>query len=259
MPSQPHHKVMSTIRMHIPSEQLKKFNTALAMYTQGLRKEANRTLVEHARLLARDLVRWTPPPEGKQQGENAVMRDISNAIRPYTTDTITDPVLADRLEKIAKQKDYEAFRAIQKNLPGIKQFTVSRFNREMHSSVRIHGDRMRISDKKRLTLDVKEWKDYVKEVKARVGKLKASWLPMTEKLQVPVPVWVSRHSAYGHKVTTCNIQLGNKPSIFVWNGAAAKGYIRRAAETALQGRVVRMARDLAYKVRYMKRKLGQMA
>lgn len=248
---------MATIKMYIPQDQLKKFNAALMMYTGGLKKEANRTMVQHARLLARDLVKWTPPQGGKSEGERAVERDINNAVALFNHKDTGDKELRKRLKDIETQRDYKALNAIFKNVPYFNNKKAVPFSPELHTSKRIHGNRLRVKESNFLTMDKEELKAYKQYVKDKVGKLKASWMPMLEKLNVSVASWVSRHSAYGNSVTKCNIKLGDSPSIVVWNGSRPISYLKHAADTALAGRAASMARDLAYKIKHMKNKIGQ--
>lgn len=247
---------MSKIVMRIPAEQLKKFNTALLMYNKGFKKEASRTMVEHGRLLVKDLIKWTPPQKGKKEGERAVERDLRNAVTPYSDKSITDPKLSKRMKEIVNRNDIMAGEAIFENIPGMKKWKIVPFSPTLHESVRVHGNRLRVSKSKNImTFELNLWKSYFKTIKERVGRLKASWLPAAEKLSISVADWIQRHTDYGHSVTTCNLVLGESPRMVIWNGSKAGGYLRHAAETALTIRTRNMARDLAYKIKYMRNQL----
>jgi hypothetical protein len=248
---------MPRIKMHIPVEQMKRLNLAMKLHVKGLRSEANKVVMKQGRLLAKDLIKFTPPAR-MSQGKKKVKTEINRAIKPLDFNGISDPVFRKRLKQIEKQRDYTALQAIWKNIPSKQSAKVVPFSPSYHTNVRLRGDILSVpKDLKVYTFDKAEQKAYVKSVQERVGRLKSSWFPLANKLQLPVAQWISRHATYGASVTSVKITVGDKPSIMVWNGAYGQRLLRMAATRALDGRVEAMIAEFKYKVKSKGSNIGR--
>lgn len=138
-----------------------RFRRALANYSQYSRKSGAALLRQQAKFFVRDVVRITPPSQGKlskARGEAAVRGDLSRILR------------ASRRAGAEEAAD-------------------------IHSRLRRRDGRV---DRRYNPIPARNVAAYKKQVLARVGLLASGWNAAAVALGLTMPPWISRHgSGYG--------------------------------------------------------------
>lgn len=241
---------------NISTIELNKLKTMLIAHRTLLKKECNELLVTHGRLLVKDLVKNTAPINlggdirDKKIGEKAAEKDFNKFIKPFSINNKNNAFVK-RFDEIKNKKDYQALNKILSNVPKLSKLTAIPFSQDEYINERTrNGDILDIkTDKNQVTLDISKLKRFKNDLMKQVGKLKASWSPAYEKLRVVVSSWIKRHNSYGYNHSSCEVKLGDDPTITIINGARPTRYLKKAIDFAVQLRVKKMTQDLINKLK----------
>lgn len=181
------------------------FEAGLQRLRQGVRagfiEPQYGTLPVQARLLAERCQDFTPP-RNVGQGKAAVARDITNIFRPLSHITFQDK----GLRKIVRTDDRPAWNKVAPNLRGthnLQGTTAMGFSKDFHKRNRTRRGRAvkaKYGNIGYVTLgpEGKQARDYIGEVKRRVGWARAGWnagvIGFGGSVKTP---WVSKHGSAG--------------------------------------------------------------
>lgn len=213
------------------------------------------TLTVQGRLLAQRCADFTPPRD-IGQGKAAVARDITRIFRPLDHTTFTDR----GLRRIIRADDRAAWNKAALNMRGthnLGQTQAMGFSPAFHKRNRIsrgRGGRAKYGNLGYVTLgpEGRKVRDYIGEVKKRVGWARAGWSAGIIGLGgSPKGAWVARHGSDGGSLVDGRssddpfVQVINETRWARYRGAEG----RRILANAIQAR----ARDMeAYYIRMMK-------
>jgi hypothetical protein len=168
-----------------------RFDRAVARYTEELKIELPRAVKTAARLLAVQLMRFTPP-KSQAQGRAAVKRDIGNAM------WLPDPAATTNkhLQRAILAEDFDVVQAFITNTRGaFKNYHLQHFNPSLHTSRRGRGGRVR-GKPTVMVLERAEYKRYVREVQGHVGATKYAFGAAAQRLgEASIPAWILKHHA----------------------------------------------------------------
>jgi hypothetical protein len=165
---------------------------------QGLINPEYGTLTVQARLLSERCQDLTPP-RSKEQGLNAVQRDITRLFYPLKASQFKNK----RIAKIVREDDRAAWDAVAGRFSSgneLKNTTAISFSPQMHEQWRNRRGRIGSPKKKNLgfvTLgqEARKVADYIKKKKGNVGWAKAGWSMGVISFGGRVREdWVRRHS-----------------------------------------------------------------
>ena len=160
------------------------FQSALKEFRRNSKRAAGVVLREQARGVLRKIIEWTPPggknatgQGAKKRGEAKVERDILKLMEPLAAPRVSANSLraAGMFVDVASNESPASIHKANRSPTG-------RVNRTLRPRIKIKA-----SDLKR----------YIASKKKMVGFLASGWKAAAEKLGVPVPAWVARHSAAG--------------------------------------------------------------
>jgi hypothetical protein len=208
------------------------FDAALRRYVDELGLEFPRVVKAQARLANQDLIRLTAP-RSYAQGRAAVLRDICRAVNVIDLEKIT----SDRLRQYVESRNYEAVTAILFAQPKGKfdGYKLLEFDPQLHESVRDSRGRV-TKNHKIITLDAKEHKAYVRQVRGHVGYMRGGWAPAAHATGANLPAWVSRHTGGNSGAAINNLSDKKHPSITMINSS------RGVSESIGQSRILSMVR-----------------
>jgi hypothetical protein len=257
---------MAQAQFHYKVEGVEEFNVAVNLFITEFKRDALETLTQYSKLLALDFMFVTPPfanPQGgdskadQRIGEAAVERDISNAITPWDR-VFTEDFTNKRMEDYIRRKDYDKLNRAMENFPKLRAWKAEPFDPKFHLDKRLSGNRYRIpKSQKILTADTQKWNRYVKEMKKRVGWVKAGWGKCAAALGGKVPGWIATHIGYSRGVVTVKEAAeGGFPSIEISNEVPYIEDLQHRYEYAIKNRVERMLTDMAKKMNHNAKNKG---
>lgn len=218
-----------------------RFNALIADYVSELGLEAKDVIRTQSRLFLQTAIRLTPP-RTLAQGRKAAARDVRKAVAPISADDFK----SEAIKRLINRQDKAALTAA---LPNIRKgWQLVDFSPELHTGARGRDGKVKRSWH-RATLDVKAWKKYVKEIQARVGRLKAAWVPALRAVGGTAPAWVAKHSAPSGGYNN-NLDASNPSFTAISFGKGVANYARIYRDT-LRARAHAMQRDLARKIRLL--------
>lgn len=225
-----------------------------------------------ARVLAQDLIKWTPPRgkhpgketfrQQKKRGEGTIMRDSLRTFTPL-----------DKLRIVEDPSTGWAGPAIKKAMAAGDMYTVEGILKKLRFTVRgvlsqpslsIH----QAARTRRGTVPKKQgWfvprheqvVAFAKTLFPHVGKAKSGWGEPAGKLGVPTrnwPLWVQQHGRNGHLVD--NTTVANKPKMFLINDRPeTRDYDKtEIVDAAIFVNEAKMKKELLAIEAYMKRKFN---
>lgn len=224
-----------------------RINTLIERYSRSVGKPIAEVIRTQMRLFLQAAVRITPPKTARQ-GKDAIARDLVRAVEPITEDAFE----SESIRKIIRERDKAAFAAVLSNIR--PEWELVDFDQSLHTGARNRRNRV-TRQTRRSTLDVKQWKSYLKEVQSRVGRMKAAWLPALRAVGGTVPGWISRHaSPSGHYQNDLSSSL--VPSFTAVNRAVGIKQHVSIMRAALRGRVRAMTSDMNRRLRESARQSG---
>ena len=220
-----------------------KFDAALKEFRRNGKRAAEVVLREQARGVLRKIIDWTPPggknatgQGAKKRGEAKVERDILKLMQPHVP-----PKAPVNILRAAGMFVEEASNASPAAIHKANRSPTGRVNRKLNPRIKIKA-----SDLKR----------YIASKKKMVGFLASGWKAAATKLGVPVPAWVSRHSAPGEgKIKSTSVAIEVVATNKVKGSPALD--IERRVQSALDSQAAAMVRRLEnFAVREAARKAG---
>ncbi len=220
-----------------------KFDAALKEFRRNGKRAAEVVLREQARGVLRKIIDWTPPggknatgQGAKKRGEAKVERDILKLMQPYVP-----PKAPVNILRAAGMFVEEASNASPAAIHKANRSPTGRVNRKLNPRIKIKA-----SDLKR----------YIASKKKMVGFLASGWKAAATKLGVPVPAWVSRHSAPGEGKIKSNAVAIEVVATNKVKGSPALD-IERRVQSAIDSQAAAMVRRLeSFAVREAARKAG---
>lgn len=245
----------------INATEMAKLNALLIKQASISKKSAQEILKQQAKLLVKDLVKYTYPEANSEAAETPkkrmeikVGKEIKKSMHGYATKGIRDPEFKERIDKLVNAKDKDSLQQIFEHIPKFNQYRVVDFSPDYHQGDRLSSGTGVLNvknNKYRITLDNPDLKGYKTRIKNFAGKLKASWLLAANVVGIKLPMWISRHSAYA---TTVGKVVYNdneeNPNIKIYNSANPTSYIISVVNRCLQYRARAMYRDLEHKLKY---------
>lgn len=227
------------------------FNRALLAWINRHPGRIKTVLRGEMRSLLRLVMRFTPPAR-KKQGEDALERDINNAVRPLRLkDFRGSHSWARNMRRAIRDQDMEVAQILmRRSSPKHSGLTVVPFSPELHLNAR--GIRNRVRKPTGFaTLDEQDFDAYVDEMLPRVGNAKGGWAKGLLALGGTVADWVRRHEYAGEfedrlESSNPSITVANKSS---WGkgerSGRSNGNADRVVRNALRSRGETLAKKLA--------------
>jgi hypothetical protein len=163
---------------------------------------------------------------------------------PFADDQIRNPELRKRWSEIIGDDNWTYSNAELQGILrdfGWKKVVVKEFAPSLHTSQR--DNRGRVTNFKNVfVLEKKKLNAYIKSIQARVGYMRAGWVPAYKSLGGIVKEWIARHTRPNGFVVS-NL-TGEKPSIVIGNTTPGISQVRRIVESALRTRSVSMRRKI---------------
>lgn len=224
-----------------------KANALIERYSRELGLPIADVIKTQMRLFLQAAMRITPPKTQKQ-GRDAVARDLKRAVSPITADDFE----SESIKRIIRAKDKAAFAGALSSIR--PNWELVDFDPALHTHARDRRNRVR-KQQKRATLDVRAWKDYLKVLQGRVGRMKAAWLPALRAVGGNAPGWISKHeSPSGHYDNNLNSPF--TPSFTATNSAKGIRNHKQIIGAALRARVRAMTSDLRRRLKEAAQKSG---
>ena len=194
------------------------------------------------------------PPGTRQQGENALVRDIYRAVKPLKAEGFRDVKVRKRVNVAVRDSDIPALQELIRSgvfgsamvtatvLPAGNEFTAHQNSRRSRGRVTTKHPGYAVPGDAYL-------KAYVKEAKATVGNGKGGWVPSLFALGGTCNDWISRHARAG----TCvdNLRVGQEPlnfSMINRSKWAEGGDEDRIIDTVMKDRAEAIQKDIAYRL-----------
>lgn len=142
------------------------------------------------------------PPNNRQQGEGALVRDIHRSVFPLRADGFRDVKVRKRVSVAVRAEDVVGLQAMVtagvfgaqrinvRVLPAGNEYTAHQQSRSSRGRVRLKTPRFAVPGNAYL-------KKYIKEAKRAVGQAKGGWAASLEALGGRAPYWVARHQRAG--------------------------------------------------------------
>jgi hypothetical protein len=224
----------STVKVDLTNLESRVRELRRALLANGENGDAGKILADESRLLLKQCIKFTPP-RNRQQGQVAVRRDFGRAVHTWYYGDIKNK----RIQELAIIGNYEAVNAILKNAGknsgGMFPRRAVPFSNDLHTKQRDRRGRIQ-TDKRIATFQMSAWTARLKQLVARVGRMKSGWVKGYSKLGGNVPAWISRHST-GHPYSRAFVDLsGRTPNILVGNGSAGIGVIQHLVTGAVKAR-----------------------
>jgi hypothetical protein len=160
-----------------------KFNDAFRRFMASSKRAAGVALKEQAKGVLRKIIDWTPPggknaqgSAAKKRGEVKVESDILKLMQPYKR-----PADANILRAAGMMVEEAS----------------SQSPASIHKLNRTRTGRVRRKISPRIKIKASDLGRYIASKKKMVGFLASGWKEAATKLGLPVPAWISRHSAPG--------------------------------------------------------------
>jgi hypothetical protein len=226
---------------------ISKANALIERYHRELGIPIADVIKTQMRLFLQAAMRITPPRTQKQ-GRDAVARDLKRAVQPISADDFQ----SEAIKRVIRKRDKEAFAAL---LPKIRpNWQEVDFDPALHTKARDRRNRVRKSQKL-ATLDARAWKDYLKVIQSRVGRMKAAWLPALRAVGGTAPAWIGKHeNPSGHYEN--NTASPFNPSFTATNSARGIRNHKQILNAALRARVRAMTSDLKRRLREAGQRAG---
>jgi hypothetical protein len=224
-----------------------------AMIGKGM--DAVNLLRDEAKLLTRTIVNFVPPPRAagnpRQIGEHAVEVSLKNLISEATPNLIDEvgskigphDITTAWLTETDKQRLNLQWANLDPNGTRLP---------ELHKSYRDARTGRTASEKPvngvwkaRIIVPLGARAPYIAKVKARVGRMKATWALIGSKLGDSFPQWISRHFGSASQYSVADITHLNdveKPYIIFGSRAPGNNRLRPAIRDALRFRIRAMAK-----------------
>lgn len=199
------------------------------------------------------LVMTFTPPKTKAQGEKALARDIRRSVIPIRPKEFAgDHPFNVAMRKAIRKKDYDTAEFLLRHtMDKAKDVQVVPFSKDLHRDAR--GTRFRVRRwSRKMTLDFREWDEYGRYMKPRVGNAKGGWALGLEQLGGTVAGWVKRHAYAGSFIDALKnpveqyIQSNNSST---WgkgaNSGRSNGNTGRVIRNALRSRASVIAGKIA--------------
>ena len=186
--------------------------------------EANELVRGEARMVARDLIRLTPPfgtsRRSYLQGLRATTNDFTKAVRPLREAAWKN----EGIKRAIRNQDVSTLRTIFSRSASLKGKSVEHFNKQLHRGAQ--NNRYRILNgraHKVITPNFPQWHQRLKELQSRVGWMKGAWAVSFLLLGGrSVPSWIRKHtSANREAVTDLRGLLSDAPTVVI--GTRNKG------------------------------------
>lgn len=176
---------------------------AMNQLVANLNANGRELLKEEMRLLLRDILQFTPPtrsPKGddvkqtaRQRGQTAIENDMRRVATPLFWKEIEIPELAEAVYR----RDLPRIQAIIKNIPTFRNKTVFASVADIQAEhLRRRNSYGRVRGRSNAVALGNDWAKYTRTLKSRVGWTRAGWWKAAQALGVPLPKWVTRHTAY---------------------------------------------------------------
>jgi hypothetical protein len=224
-----------------------------AMVGKGM--DASNIVRDEARLLARTIASFTPPPKGnaKKVGEDAIEKDLKSLIAEASYELIDEIGSKFGTRNIQNayitKKDGTQVELNWENL----DYTGSGLD-DLHKKYRNQDGRVPRLHKSRANV----WKSrvvvpegvrapFIKKIQQRVGRAKAAWAFTAYKLGGSVPGWISRHfGSLGSTSISSTEGLSDtiKPSVLFGSRAPGVRKMQSQIQAAVRVRTKAIARKV---------------
>jgi hypothetical protein len=221
----------------------------------GHGQDAINLLRDESKLLSRTITNFVPPPRAagnpRQVGEHAVEVSLKNLISEAT------PNLIDEVGSKFGVRDITTAWVTEQNKEHLNlqwanlDPTGSRLP-ELHKAFRDRRTGRTPMEKplkgiwkSRVVVPLGTRAPYLKQVKARVGRMKATWALIGSKLGDTFPQWISRHFGSVAQYAVADISHLNdseKPYVIFGSRAPGNSRLRPAIRDALRFRIRAMAK-----------------
>lgn len=237
---------MNTLRLDAS-----RFNAVLTRFKRELGQDFPATIKEEARRFLGLVIQFTPPKTGAQ-GNRAVKRDINRALALIEPRQYKNR----ELQRIIRERDYAAWDSVMQRSKFFKGkragWELVRFDEGYHTRARNRRGRVTRTQKK-WTLDAFQLKGYVRRVQARVGRMKAGWLPAFDTVGgTGAPPLVTKHRGTRPPGYVIDGLRESSPSLTIANAAkgitADEDTVRRVRD-ALRIRAKNMEKNLRRQIR----------
>ena len=218
-----------------------KANQQMIKLVRAVGVEAKDLVRGEARMIARDLIRITPPygtsRKSYMQGLRAVTGDFIKAVRPMKPENWSNK----GIKRAIENNDTTALNKIFQNSDKLKDKRVARFHKDLHRRAQNNRHRIyRSKANKTFTTDRAAWRHRLKELQGRVGWMKSRWAVAFFALGGKrTASWIKKHTTSAQYALVDQSRLiGDVPTVTIGNlnrGARAQvGYnvervMRRAA------------------------------
>jgi hypothetical protein len=197
-------------------------------------------------------------PKNRKQGEKKLTADIRKAIRVDRGAGWKESVnkaLAKRIHLLVRRKNLVALNKIYENA-GAKRIFVP-FSPDRHKSRRIITSKGVIINRpnpREVTLDQQPYNAYLKQVSARVGRLKAGWLPawlatLGAGGQRMLAGWITRHQGQARGTVADRLTDPKRPWVSATNNAPGAARFAPSVKKTLQIRARAMINDFKHQLR----------
>lgn len=243
-------------------------NTTLQRYRDELGKDMNKVLVQASKNLAENLMLETGPllnnqasnaPAARVAGEKAVERDIRKSIVSYKV-AFKEEFKNKTLRRYVRQQDYTKLNEAFEKIPNFKGWTARTMSPEWHTlrvpRGSIYKNRANIREANNVTLQDKEWKDYLNKVKARVGYMKAGWGVSVKALGGRVNNWIARHLGYA-KGFFKKDETGEHITIQMNNYTPSVKQFNHRYNYTLKKMIEKLNKDIEFQLDYLAKKFGK--
>jgi hypothetical protein len=211
-----------------------------ALLSAGRDSEAANVIADESRLFLRDVMRFTPP-KTKQQGEDAIARDLNQiftGVDQMLLDTIgsqhgLNDVLAWFTTSEGKKQEVN-WNKIDPSGSGMEAFHLANRNRRGRTRRLKRQNAGRSGWFAPYVVTKEALAEYRLKIQKRVGTKKAAWAVSAMKLGAKVANWVQRH--IGHAKGKCIdlLDTPGRPSVTMTSYAPGVGEDIRIVQDALR-------------------------
>jgi hypothetical protein len=216
------------VNFRIDPSELAKLNRELGRYSAATSKSLKDVVKSEARLLAVDLVNFTPPllaksknefrraapQEQRQQGEKAVAMDINRMFQPLDSIDVIRNSRTKRLTNAFTQlldaKQYKAVGELlwQMGVLPFKAAILETVDKALHRKFRTARGRVGKRVKNPwLVMDAQSIPKYIKAQQKKVGRAKSGWAATLRGLGLSVPGWINKGGAGSFSVKDTSLSV----------------------------------------------------
>lgn len=219
-----------------------------ALFGQG--QDASNVVQDEARLLGRTIVAFTPPlgSNARQQGENAIERDIKNLVSE-ASQLLIDEIgskygVHDITAAYRRDKEGHDINLQWENLDPSGARLAEYHKKYRNAKGRIPSVKaIKGVWRARVVVPDGVRAAFIADVQKHVGLWKASWAELPAKLGEKFPTWIRRHLGHSHGISdVTGLQNKLAPSVKFGSRAGGNSRIRSDIQAAVNARAKTIAR-----------------